>query len=144
MELHTDPVYDEGWEGEEIARDATHRYLWLWQGFNIRLIAVSVDPDQGWSGWDYAWCYPRTPALVKAAVAAWDPDTQHEPAGWHKRPSMDFIRVAPAPADTEHNRPRCEHGSWMDDGCRTYGCNTTAAYRAGKGLPRKEPVPHGK
>lgn len=37
---HPQPIWDEHWQGEELAADATDRYLWLWQGFNIRLIAV--------------------------------------------------------------------------------------------------------
>lgn len=139
MKLHDVPVWDEKWQGEEIARDATARYVWMWQGFNTRLIVVPVE-EQPWSGWDYGWCYPRDPAVVKAAVAAWDPETEHEPAGWHKRPWTDMVRVAPSPAGTAHNRPRCEHGSQMDDGCRTYGCGTTRAYRSRKGLPVREPA----
>jgi hypothetical protein len=34
------------------------------------------------TGW---WCYPQDLDLVRAAVRAWDPDTQDEPEGWHKR-----------------------------------------------------------
>lgn len=48
------------------------------------LVAVPRRPD-GEGGYEHAWCFPRDPALVERAVGEWDPDTQGEPMGWHKR-----------------------------------------------------------
>ena len=87
---HPESITDEHWQGEELAADGTHRYVWIWQGFNIRLIAVPLE-DGEW-GYDHGWCYPRDPAAVRAAVAAWNPDTQDEPTGWHKRPTVPVRR----------------------------------------------------
>ncbi|MEK8141771.1 hypothetical protein NKH18_01380 [Streptomyces sp. M10(2022)] len=60
--------------------------MWIWQGFNIRLLAIPHGED-GRHGYDHGWCYPRDPQLVAASVATWDPTTQDEPTGWHKRPT---------------------------------------------------------
>lgn len=117
---HPEPILDEHWQGEELAADDTHRYLWIWQGYNIRLIAV---PRQGgeW-GYDHGWCFPRDPDVVREAVAEWDPDTEDEPSGWHKRPTSP-VRRAPRRDEYPHyNRPRCIHGCYLHDGCRTINC----------------------
>lgn len=113
---HSEPLLDEHWQGEELADDDTHRYLWLWQGFNIRLIAV---PHDDGLGYDHGWCYPRDPAVVQAAVAAWNPDTQDEPTGWHKRPTWPVRQAPRRDEEPDHNRPRCVHGCYLHDGCRT-------------------------
>ncbi|MDX2922722.1 hypothetical protein [Streptomyces sp. NE06-03C] len=121
MKLHKPPILNTHWEGYELGADATHRYLWIWHGYNIRLIAVPLD-DPKCMGYDHAWCYPRDPEAVAAAVAAWDPDTQDEPTGWHKR-ATDPPRQAPRrEEDPEHNRPRCRHGCYVESGCRTINC----------------------
>lgn len=120
MRLHTPPVYDDHWQGLELAADDTHRYLTIEQGWNIRLIAVPADEHEAWR-YDYGWCYPRDPAAIAASVAAWDSDRQDEPLGWHKRPTE--IRQAPRrDEDPHYNRPRCAHGCYLDDGCRTVNC----------------------
>lgn len=125
---HPEPIPDEHWQGEELAADDTHRYLWLWHGFNIRLIAVpSNDPES--LGYDHGWCYPRDPALVRAAVAAWDPDTQDEPEGWHKRPTRPARRAPHRYQQPAYNRPRCEHGSYLHEGCRIIGCHDEPTVR---------------
>lgn len=115
---HPQPLPDEHWH-EELAADDTHRYLWLWQGFNIRLIAVPHDDNLGY---DHGWCYPRDPAIVQAAVAAWNPDTQDEPAGWHKRPTYPVRRAPRRDEEPAYNRSRCVHGCYLHEGCRTIGC----------------------
>ncbi|MDX3345962.1 hypothetical protein PV387_43250 [Streptomyces sp. ME02-6987-2C] len=122
MQLHETPILDEHWEGEELARDDTHRYVWIWQGSNIRLLAIPDTPDGDWS-YNHGWCYPRDPELVAQAVADWDPDTQDEPMGWHKRPTWP-VRQAPRRNDNpQYNRARCEHGSYfLNDGCRVLNC----------------------
>lgn len=126
---HDTPVYVPHWEGEELARDDTHSYVWIWQGYNIRLIAVPHGPDGEW-GYDLAWCFPRDPQVVRAAVAAWDGDTQDEPSGWHKRPTRE-IRQAPRREEAPHyNRPRCVHGCYVDEGCRTVNCEDVMSYAA--------------
>ncbi|MEU7323343.1 hypothetical protein ABZ682_22750 [Streptomyces griseoviridis] len=120
MQHHASPILDEYWQGFELARDDTHRYLWIWMGWNIRLIAVARHDV---TEYDHGWCYRRDPEMVAAAVAAWDSDTQDEPTGWHKRPTWP-IRQAPRRDEAPHyNRPRCEHGSYfVDDGCRVLNC----------------------
>lgn len=121
VQHHETPIYDSRWEGTELAADDTHRYLWIWQGFNIRLIAVPKGEDGEW-GYDHGWCYPRDPELVARAVADWNPDTQDEPTGWHKRPTHPVRRAPRREEEPEHNRPRCVHGCYLADGCRTVNC----------------------
>lgn len=121
VQHHATPRHDPRWEGTELAADDTHRYVWIWQGFNIRLITVPRGEDGNW-GYDHAWCFPRDPALVAQAVADWNPDTQDEPTGWHKRPTRPVRRAPRREEEPEHNRPRCVHGCYLDEGCRTVNC----------------------
>lgn len=113
--------YDEHWQGYVLGEDATHRYLWIWMGFNIRLIAV---PHGVTTGYDHAWCYPCDPEAVVQAAAEWDPETQDEPAGWHKRATWPARR---APRRDPAYRPRCVHGCRIGAGCRTLDCPDQAA-----------------
>jgi len=117
-------LYDTHWEGYILGADTTHQYLWLWHGYNIRLIAVPHGDEGKW-GYDHAWCYPRDPNVVEAAAAAWDPDTQDEPTGWHKRPTPTPRRAPNRDQQPEYNQPRCAHGSYITDGCRTVNCPDT-------------------
>lgn len=114
-------VLDKHWEAYEVVADDRHRFLWMWHGFNIRVIAVPKN-DPYSVGYDFAWCYPRNPRTVVGWLQAWNPATQDEPLGWHKRPTS-FIRQAPE-RDSEpvYNRLRCVHGCYIDGGCRTIGC----------------------
>jgi len=117
MQLHSEPIPDATWQGEEIAADATHRYVWAWYGYNIRLFAVARDDPFGGerSGADWGWCYPRDPDVVRRSVAAWDPDTQDEPRGWHKRPGAN-VRRAP-----RRYRAGCAaHGGSVFCGCAQF------------------------
>lgn len=115
----SDRPYDTHWEGYVLGEDANHRYLWIWMGSNIRMIAVPHGESRGYA---HGWCYPRDPQVVEAAAAAWNPDVQDEPTGWHKRPTRP-VRQAPRRAEApEYNRPRCEHGCYIADGCRTINC----------------------
>ncbi|MFJ2882406.1 MULTISPECIES: hypothetical protein [unclassified Streptomyces] len=137
MKFHERPILDTHWEGYELAADDTHRYLWIWQGYNIRLIAVPKGPDGDWA-YDHAWCYPRDPELVSAAVAEWDSNTQNEPGGWHKRPTYPVRRAPRYDKDPEYNRPRCVHGAYLAEGCRTLNCpderaSSTATPRSANG-----------
>lgn len=127
---HPEPIWDDHWQGFELAADGSHRFVWLWQGFNIRLIAVPCGEAGTW-GYDDAWCFPRDPALVAAAVAAWDPETQDEPTGWHKRPTMPVRRAPRRDEAAEFNRPRCVHGCYLHEGCRTVACPEADGYRDG-------------
>ena len=126
---HPAPVLNERWEGYELARDDHHAFVWIWQGFNIRLIAVPFGPDGDW-GYDFAWCFPRDPQLVERAVADWDADTQDEPAGWHKRPTHEIRRAPRRDDDPAYNRERCQHGCYLDEGCRTVNCPDLARARS--------------
>ncbi|MFF5422700.1 hypothetical protein ACWCQE_27695 [Streptomyces sp. NPDC002409] len=125
MRHHPIPLLDLHWEGYELADDDTHRYLWLWHRYNIRLIAVPKDDPEA-MGYDHAWCYPRDPDLVAASVAAWDSDTQDEPTGWHKRPTDPPRRAPRREENPEGNRPRCHHGSLLTEPCRTAVCHDPA------------------
>lgn len=40
-------VLDEHWEAYEVTDDVTHRYLWMWHGFNIRVIGVPKAEGRG-------------------------------------------------------------------------------------------------
>lgn len=114
-------VLDEHWEAYEVTSDDTHHFLWMWHGYNIRVIGVPKDVEQA-MGYDWAWCYPRDPQLVVERLRAWDLSTQDEPVGWHKRPTAR-VRLAPQrDRDLEYNRPRCVHGCYIDEGCRTINC----------------------
>jgi hypothetical protein len=115
----SDCPYDDHWQGYVLGRDATHRYLWIWQGSNIRMIAVSHDED---GLYEHGWCFPRDPRAVEAAAAAWDPDVQDEPNGWHKRPTWPVRRAPRRDEQPQYNRPRCEHGCYIAEGCRTINC----------------------
>lgn len=123
---HPEPIWDDRWEGWELAADDTCRYLWLWHGYNIRLLAL---PSDGGFGYDHGWCYPLDPKVVTAAVAAWDPDTQDEPVGWHKRPTPSARRAPHRDREPDYNRPRCQHGCYLHEGCRTIGCPDVADFR---------------
>ena len=55
-------------------------------------------------------------------MAAWDPDTQDEPTGWHKRPTTPARQAPRRDEQPDYNRPRCVHGCYLHDGCRTIAC----------------------
>lgn len=109
-------IYDEEWQGTVLGSDDTHRYIWVWFGYNLRLLAV---PHHGF-GYDHGWCYRRNPQALEDAVAAWDPDTQDEPDGWHKRATHP-PRRAPH-HDPARHVPRCVHGTYAADTCRALNC----------------------
>lgn len=107
-------TYDATWEGWEVAADDTCRWLALPMIFNTRLVAL---PAAASGIWLYGWCYANMPALL-ASATLFDPDTENEPYGWHKRAGA-FVRVAPRPQDCKregYNTPRCVHGSWLSQG----------------------------
>ena len=84
--------------------------------YNHRLLMTPVAMPDIWS---YGWCY-ADPTLAVVGMVAWDPATEDEPAGWHKRPTA-VIRQAP------HRPPgapvRCRHGHWPLMGqCENVGC----------------------
>lgn len=120
------PVWDEDWAGLLLAEDATHRWILLSFGYNMRLITV---PHGERNGWDYGWCYPRDEAAVRAALESYDPDIQDEPMGWHKRPGA-AVRKAPRREELpEYNRPRCQHGAYLAEECRDRFCPDFMAVR---------------
>lgn len=114
-------VLDTHWEAYEVTSDATHRFLWMWHGFNIRVIGVPKSESESMF-YDWAWCYPREPWLVAERLRAWDPVTQDEPVGWHKRPTSVIRKAPDRTLDPYYNRPRCVHGSYIEEGCRTINC----------------------
>lgn len=114
------PEWDAHWVGLVLGEDATHRWILLDYNYNLRLVAVP--PGEMLTGPDYAWCYPRDRAAVLAALEDYDPDTQDEPMGWHKRPGC-AIRKAPRRQERpEYNRPRCQHGAYLDEQCQDQFC----------------------
>lgn len=125
MKIHDTPLYDEAWQGTEVARDAHWRYLWLWYGFNIRVIVVPARPGLLFGGYEWSWCYSRDggPEAVVEALAAWDPDTQDEPLGWHKRPGGALRRAPRRDPYNPYNQVRCEHGAYITEQCHTEVCH---------------------
>lgn len=118
------PEWDKDWAGWALGQDATHRWMLLDYNYNARLVTV---PHGDLTGWDYGWCYPQDTAAVLAALADYDPDTQDEPMGWHKRPGC-AVRKAPRRQERpEYNRPRCQHGAYLDEQCRDQFCPETTA-----------------
>jgi hypothetical protein len=115
----SDRPYDSRWEGYVLGEDDTYRYLWIWMGSNIRVIAVLHDDP---TGYEHGWCFPRDPRAVELAAAEWDPATQDEPTGWHKRATWPVRRAPRRDEAPEYNRPRCTHGCYLHEGCRTINC----------------------
>ncbi|SMF86379.1 hypothetical protein [Streptomyces sp. Amel2xC10] len=109
MNLIENPEVDPLWQGLVIAHESGCRWIAVRMLFNHRLMCV---PDGGLGDAAYGWCYPSLPALV-ASAAAFDPDTQDEPVGWHKRPGANTRRAPHRDQDPEHNQPRCVHGSYL-------------------------------
>lgn len=114
-------VLDTHWEAYEVTSDASHRFLWMWHGFNIRVIGVPKAEDQA-MGYDWAWCYPKDPELVVEFLRDWAPQVQDEPLGWHKRPTGIVRRAPDRHWDRQYNRSRCVHGCYIHEGCRTINC----------------------
>lgn len=132
MILHDPPVLDLDWESYELARDSVRRYVWIWQGPNIRLLGILLDDPLRMNGYSHGWCYPRDPRVVAASVAAWDSDVQDEPTGWHKRPTSPVRRAPRRDEDPVYNRARCVHGCYLESGCRTVNCPEEIALRTGR------------
>lgn len=121
MKLHEPPLWDDVWAADELACHGGYRWLLLSHGFNLRLVAVPVGP-QGRTGYEWGWCFVRDVDAARRAVAAWDPDTQDEPTGWHKRPVHPVRRAPHRDRDPGYNRPRCDHGVYDDQECSSIGC----------------------
>ncbi len=60
-----------------------------WKGYLIQIIPmlyndrVVMSPKRSPQVYDFGWCFDKGPAAY-LAVAAWDPETQAEPAGYKK------------------------------------------------------------
>lgn len=116
MKLHDTPIPDADWPGaQELAADDTHRWLLVPMGFNLRLVGCP-HTEPGTLTWpEFGWCYSRSaPHAPALALAAFDPVTQDEPLGWHKR-AGDIRRAPVRAADPHHNRERCQHGKYLAD-----------------------------
>jgi hypothetical protein len=133
--LLPEPVWDTEWVGQLLSEDATYRWLLLSYGFNLRLIAV---PHGERNGPDYAWCYPRDEPAVLDALAAFDPDTQDEPLGWHKRPGSAVRKAPRREENPEYNRPRCQHGSYLTETCKDPFCPDFTVGSTSTSKPRRE------
>lgn len=86
---------------------------------NHRLVGMPKAPNGMEQDWNpvWGWCYRGELALM-SAVNIWDPVTEDEPQGWHKR-AGDVRRARIRHEDPEYNRPRCVHGSYFAmDTCR--------------------------
>lgn len=111
--------FDEGWESWVIAEDDEWFYM-VTRGVRNQLV---MTPKRGQDqaparAWTYGWNF-RSFAAATAAVSTWDPATEDEPMGWYRRPTH-FTRRRRAPRrfeKPEYNRPRCRHGSYMQDPC---------------------------
>ncbi|WP_435610019.1 hypothetical protein [Streptomyces sp. C10-9-1] len=107
-----EPSYDVLWGGPVLAAADGMRWIAVPMLVNHRLVGV---PDDGDGSAAYGWCYGSLAAIV-AAVAVWDPATQDEPLGWHKRAGEPARRAPERHRDPDHNRARCVHGSYRHTG----------------------------
>lgn len=112
LRLYEQPVPN-GRESFTIAEDDEHFYDLVPMLFNHRLV---ITPKESLYRWVWGWCFDG-PVEAILAMRVWDPETQNEPVGWKKRPTSLTVRQAPrADEDPEHNRHRCIHGDYPDDG----------------------------
>lgn len=110
-ERETDP----NWFVPVLGHAAGCRWMVVPMLYNVRLIGVPEEQLlEGCAA--YGWCY-RPGAAAELALRAWDPVTQDEPMGWHKR--AGDVRWAPErDRDVVYNRARCVHGTYLDaDAC---------------------------
>ncbi|MFF7198258.1 hypothetical protein ACFZAM_31685 [Streptomyces sp. NPDC008079] len=111
LRVYDEPVPNDR-QGYTVGEDEHYWYDMIPMVFNHRLVMTPKDAP---SGWDWGWCY-NGPVELMLAVHMWDPETQSEPIGWKKRPTH-VVRVAPhAEEDPQHNRFRCIHGDYPEDG----------------------------
>lgn len=121
FEFHGNFLWHDRWEAWIVAEDDEWFYM-ITRGVRNQLVMTSKVPDAPGVpiyGWSYGWMFSSFPAAV-AAVSNWDPATQDEPADWVRR-QTHFTRTRKAPRreeDPDYNRPRCRHGSYMDEPCR--------------------------
>lgn len=130
MKLIDQPEWNDVWQGETMAVEDDVHWICLPMIFNQRLIGVLDDGNTFGATW--GWCYGSREA-VREAVQGWDPQTQDEPMGWHKRASGP-VRMAPRrEEDVEYNRARCAHGSYLHSGTceRTVVCDDFRRRRSG-------------
>jgi len=111
VKLCEKPESDPLWQGLVIAHESRSRWIAVRMLFNHRLICVpdSRDPFRAET---HGWCY-RSMAALTVSATLFEPDTQDEPLGWHKRAGGDIRRAPRRDQDPEHNRPRCVHGSYL-------------------------------
>lgn len=110
MNLIENPESDLLWQGLVIAHESGCRWIAVRMLFNHRLVCVPDGEPYGCAA--YGWCY-RSMAALTVSAALFEPDTQDEPLGWHKRAGDDKRRAPNRDQDPEHNRPRCVHGSYL-------------------------------
>lgn len=106
------------WQSWIIAEDDEWLYM-ITRNVHAQLVMTGKGFGSTAGGWSYGWMFNGFAAAV-AAVSNWDPAAQDEPAGWVRR-QTHFTRTRKAPRREEapdYNRPRCRHGSYMDEPCR--------------------------
>lgn len=118
MNLIENPETAPLWRGLVVAHEASCRWIAARMFYNHRLVCVYDDDPMGCAA--YGWCY-RSMAVLVASAAVFEPATQDEPVGWHKRAGADVRRAPHRDQDPEHNRARCVHGSYLD----TPACTVT-------------------
>ncbi|MFJ1700480.1 hypothetical protein ACIOHC_36415 [Streptomyces sp. NPDC088252] len=110
---HDPPIPIE--EGLRLGEDDDYLYEMWPQLFNDRLVLrVKKIPTT----WRYGWCFKQANGLaVVAAFAVWDPETEDEPIGWHKRPGREVRKAPQRDTKPDYNQPRCVHGDYMSMAC---------------------------
>lgn len=86
------------------------RWIMVQMAFNWRLIGVLEHYEE--SNPDFGWCFSSPVALLLGA-AAFEPEEQDEPLGWHKR-AGEVRRAPERHRQPEYNRDRCIHGGYTD------------------------------
>lgn len=110
MNLIENPEPDLLWQGLVIAHEAGCRWIAVRMLFNRRLVCVPDGDTYGDAA--YGWCY-RTLATLITSAGIFQPDTQDEPLGWHKRAGADVRRAPNRDQAPAHNQPRCVHGTYL-------------------------------
>jgi hypothetical protein len=109
------PQSDVLWRQPLMAEEAGTRWVAVQMAYNVRLIGYDTERVGLFEGIaSFGWCF-KTRVDLEVACSVWDPVTQDEPMGWHKR--VGEPRGAPERnKDPEYNRVRCIHGQYLDTG----------------------------
>ena len=111
MKLNDPLTWDSVWQGDLLGESDGVRWLCLPMIFNHRLIGVVNDYDAFGATW--GWCFASREQALES-FRAWDPETEDEPLGWHKRVTGPVRQAPELLLNPEHNLSRCRHGSYLD------------------------------